>query len=354
LKTDHYLNPNKRRLSEVTSIQITRAGNGIQVSVVVPVRDEEDSIRDLLNGLLKQTFAPSEILVTDGGSRDATISIIEEFIKGGAPIKLFRERDSLPGHARNVGAAQASCEWIAFIDAGTIPQADWLESLVARVKNDPAVDAVYGAFEPTTDTFFRECAVITYLPPPTEVEGRFIPARSIATALMRRKAWETVGGFPEDLRSAEDLVFMQRVTEHGFREVRAPQAVVSWSIQPNLRRTFKRFVVYARNNIRAGLWRDWQRAIFQRYAVLALLCLPAFILGARWLLVVLICWLLLLMARAAKAIRKYRFVAPASLARNVARVLVIVPIIATLDLAAFIGSLHWLLADKLRLMGARL
>lgn len=325
----------------------------IDVSVVVPVRDEADSLRDLINGLLKQTFAPREILLTDGGSRDATIEIIEEFIKRGAPIKLFREQDSMPGHARNVGAAHASCEWIAFIDAGTIPQADWLESLVAKAKNDATVDAVYGAFQPTTDTFFRECAVITYLPPPTQVEGRFIGSRSIASALMRREAWEAVGGFPEDLRSAEDLVFMQRVSEHGFREVRAPHAVVCWSIQPTVWRTFKRFVVYARNNIRAGLWRQWQRAIFQYYGGLALLCVPAFFVGAKWLLTVLACWLLLLIARAANAIRKYRVAAPASLARNVGRLLVIVPIVATLDLAAFIGSIHWLLADKLRLMGAR-
>lgn len=319
----------------------------------MPVRDEEDSIRDLLDGLLKQTFVPKEILITDGGSHDATISIIEEFIKHGAPIKLFREQDSMPGHARNVGTAHASCEWIAFIDAGTIPEDDWLESLVASVKNDATVDTVYGSFEPTTDTFFRECAVITYLPPPTEIEGRVITARSIASALMRRKVWETVGGFPEDLRSAEDLIFMQRVTERGFREARAPQAVVYWSIQPTVWRTFKRFVVYARNNIRAGLWREWQRAIFQRYAVLALLCVPTFFVGTRWLLTVLACWLLLLIARAAKAIRKYRFAAPASLARNVARILVMVPILATIDLAAFVGSIHWLLADKVRLMGAR-
>jgi GT2 family glycosyltransferase len=170
---------------------------------------------------------------------------------------------------------------------------------------------------------------------------------------MRRKAWETVGGFPEDLRSAEDLVFMQRVSEHGFREVRAPHAVVYWSIQPTVWRTFKRFVVYARNNIRAGLWRKWQLAIFERYAVLALLCVPAFLVGVAWLLIVLAGWLLLLIARAVNAIHKYRVAAPASLARNAGRLLVIVPIIATLDLAAFIGSIHWLLADKLRLMGAR-
>jgi hypothetical protein len=60
-----------------------------------------------------------------------------------------------------------------------------------------------------------------------------------------------------------------------------------------------------------------------------------------------------LIARAVKAIRKYRLAASASLARNVARLLMIVPIIATIDLAGFVGSIHWLLADKLRLMGAR-
>ena len=65
------------------------------------------------------------------------------------------------------------------------------------------------------------------------------------------------------------------------------------------------------------------------------------------------CWLLLLIARAANAIRKYRFAAPAGLARNIARLFVIVPIIATLDLAAFVGTLHWLLADKLHFLGAR-
>jgi glycosyltransferase involved in cell wall biosynthesis len=42
----------------------------IEVSVVVPVRNEELSIRALLDGLLNQTLAPKEIIITDGGSTD--------------------------------------------------------------------------------------------------------------------------------------------------------------------------------------------------------------------------------------------------------------------------------------------
>jgi glycosyltransferase involved in cell wall biosynthesis len=325
----------------------------MDISVVIPVRDEENSVRALLEGLLKQTLAPKEIIITDGGSADATVQIIEEFINAGAPVKLFRERNSMPGRARNIGAKHAAGEWIAFTDAGTIPAPNWLASRIERVTSDSTVDVVYGGFAPVIDSFFKECAVIAYLPPPTQIEGRLTPARSIASALMRRKVWDAVGGFPEHLRSAEDLLFMQRIDEHGFREVRAPDALVYWSIQPNLWRTFKRFAVYARNNIRAGLWRKWQAAIFQRYAILALIAVAAIFLGAKWLIVPLACWLFFLFARATNALRKHRVASPASTGRNILRVLVIVPITAALDLAVFVGSINWLLFDKLRVTGAR-
>src|ERR1041385_919748 len=138
---------------------------GIEVSVVVPARNEEDSIRALIEGLLNQTLAPKEIIITDGGSTDSTIRIIEEFVAQGAPIKLFREQDSLPGRARNVGAKHARCEWIAFTDAGTRPGPNWLASITRKVSDDSAIDVVYGSYEPVVDSFFKECAAIAYVPP---------------------------------------------------------------------------------------------------------------------------------------------------------------------------------------------
>jgi glycosyltransferase involved in cell wall biosynthesis len=329
------------------------SSSAIRISVVVPVRDEEESIRALLEGLLSQTLPPNEIVITDGGSIDATREIIEEFIGRGEPVKLVREQDSMPGRARNVGVENASCDWIAFTDAGTRPAPDWLASLAGKVRDGPDADVVYGSFAPIVDSFFKECAAIAYLPPPVEIEGTATSSKSIASALVRRNVWETVGGFPEHLRSAEDLLFMQRIEAQGFRERRAPEAMVHWNIQGNLWRTFKRFVTYGRNNIRAGLWRQWQAAIFQRYAVLAAMTVSVFFFGWRWLVVPLGCWIALLLARAVKALSKYRRVYPAGPGRNLLRLIMLVPIIATLDLAAFVGSLNWLLVDKLQLVGAR-
>lgn len=327
--------------------------NAIEISVVVPVRNEEDSVRALIEGLLAQTLMPREIVITDGGSIDGTREIIEEFISRGAPVKMIREGDSMPGRARNVGVEHAQCEWIAFTDAGTRPEPHWLAAMASRVRDRADIDVVYGSFAPITDSFFKECAAMAYLPPPLEVEGVSTSSKSIASTLMRRQVWLAVGGFPEHLRSAEDLLFMQKIEAEGFRELRAPEAMVHWNIQANLWGTFKRFVTYARNNVRAGLWHQWQAAIFRRYGILFITTLPVIVFGARWLIVSLACWLGFLAARAVKALNRNRGTYPAGPGRNLMRFLMLLPIIAALDLAAFVGSLNWLLLDRHHPTGMR-
>ena len=320
----------------------------MKVSVVVPVRDEEDSIRELLDSLLAQTRPPDEIVIADGGSVDSTPQIIEEYVRRGAPLRLVRSPAALPGRGRNLGAAQASFEWLAFTDAGIRVANDWLEALVAKAGEGDAVDVVYGFWQPVTDSLFTECAAITYVSPAEPYEGRLIRPRSIASALVRRAAWQAVNGFPEDLRSAEDLLFMQRLENAGYRSVFEPRAEVHWKLKPTLGATFKRFVVYSRNNIRAGLFRQWQEAILVRYSVLALLGVFALLVEPAWVWFAIVLWLLMLAARAVVSIRRNRFCYPASFLRNVVRGAVVMLLLAVLDAAAIIGSIQWLLLDSFR------
>lgn len=314
-----------------------------EISVVVPVRNEATSIRRLIEGLMNQTLLPAEIVITDGGSTDDTREIIEDFIEKGAPIKLVRESFSLPGRSRNIGAANARSEWIAFTDAGTRPECNWLKRLADTAAEDPDIDVVYGSFEPGTNTLFEECAAIAYVPPLSEDGTR---PHSIVSALMRRSVWESVGGFPEELRSAEDLLFIRKVAAAGFHIARAPGAVVHWDLQPTLLRTFKRFVIYARNNIRAGLWREWQLAIFLRYALLLLAAIPASFFGWWWLVLPAGLWLGMMIGRSGKAILRNARSYPAGAMRNVARMFVLIPILSAIDAAAFVGSVDWLLRDS--------
>jgi len=319
----------------------------VKISVIIPVRNEEQSIGQLLISLTNQTLKPSEIVITDGGSTDATPQIISEHVERGAPIQLIRERAALPGRGRNLAAAQAANEWIAFIDAGIRPEPTWLELLAKRAQFPGDIDVVYGSYEPVADTFFKRCAVMAYVAPPVEIEGKLVRSRSVVSLLMKRSVWQTVGGFPENLRSAEDLVFMNKIEQANFRIANAPDALVHWQVQATPWLTFKRFVTYARNNMRAGLWRHWQAAIFMRYGALLVVTLPVFRFGVQWLLITLLLWLLMLAARAAVAISRNRACSPGSILENTARLLVLVPLIAMLDAATFIGTLQWAVKDKL-------
>ncbi len=322
----------------------------MRISVIVPVRNEAKSISVLLDGLLAQSRPPDEIVIADGGSTDDTASIIDEYISRSAPIELIRAGPALPGRGRNIAASRASCEWLAFIDAGVRPEKEWLESLANRAFEEEA-DVVYGSYEPVVDTFFKECATIAYVSPPNRNHGLPMRSHFIACTLMRRKVWDQVGGFPEHLRSAEDLLFMHRVEDAGFVITYAPAANVHWDLQPGPWRTFKRFVTYSENNIRANLWKQWQSPIFKRYILLLVSALPMLVFGYKWVFVPLVLWLLLLSARASAALWRNRRCYPGSPLRNLKRFCALIPLIATLDAATFVGTLRWLIKDGLRLSG---
>ena len=329
----------------------TPAYSRMRISVVIPVRNEADSIGTLLDGLLSQSLRPAEIVITDGGSTDATVEIISEYAKRGAPIQLIQERAALPGRGRNLAAAQAINEWLAFIDAGISPEPDWLELLATRAQSGD-VDVVYGAYEPVADTLFKRCSAMAYITPPTEIEGKLVRSRSVVSLLIKRSVWLAVGGFPEDLRSAEDLLFLNKIEQGDFRIAHAPAALVHWQVQATPWLTFKRFVTYARNNARAGLWQQWQAAIVKRYLLLFLSTVPAVIVGPWWFLVTVFLWVSMLATRAAVAIWRNRKCYPATMPENLARLLLLVPLIAMLDAATFVGTLQWVGRDRLRTVPA--
>ena len=321
----------------------------MNISVIIPVRNEEASIRPLLDSLLNQTLKPSEVVITDGGSTDDTLLIISEYIRRGAPVSLVQKGAALPGRGRNLAAAHANTEWLAFIDAGIRPDTEWLAALAERAAAEGAA-VVYGAWQPVINSFFKECAAIAYVPPPVASGDSFIRPRAIASALMKKNVWEVAGGFPEDLRSGEDLLFMNKIEASGATIAVAPKALVHWSIQPTIWTTFMRFVTYSRSNIRAGLWAEWQSTLFRRYALLLLLVLPVFFLRREWMAIgvalPVVAWLLLLLLRSIVAIHRNRQCYPAGPSRNLARLVLVAIILGVIDIAAIVGTLQWLVLDR--------
>ena len=115
----------------------------MQVSVIVPAWNAQETIADTLRSLVDQAFAGWEAVIVDDGSTDATSGIVEGFVKTDPRFRLLKQQNRGESAARNAGIAQARGEWLLFLDSD-----DWilprhLERLLQRVQADGELAAAY-------------------------------------------------------------------------------------------------------------------------------------------------------------------------------------------------------------------
>jgi glycosyltransferase involved in cell wall biosynthesis len=309
------------------------AARQFEVSLVVPVRNEEKSLPALLDSVRRQTFQPVEVILVDGGSTDATVKIARELAAtSGQNLRVIEATEATPGRGRNIGIAAARTEWVALTDAGIRLEPEWLERLVEAARADGEVQVVYGNYEASIGSFFERCAALVYLPPKVERAGGRLRGPSIASALLRREVWEAVGGFP-DLRAAEDLFFMEQIERQRFKIAYAPRASVWWQLQPTLGKTFRKFVLYSRHNVWAGRQWDWHYGLARQYAVILIFLVLA-LAHSRW-------WstfaVAVVLARAAKLIYVRREGRGFLWLVNPLQFAGVVFVMLTIDLATFVG-----------------
>jgi glycosyltransferase involved in cell wall biosynthesis len=315
------------------------------VSVIVPVRNEESSIRRVIEQLLVQDQPPHEIILADGGSTDTTKEIIRTFIAAEYAVRLIEDANAYPGRARNLAMAAAKTEWVAMTDAGTVIGQEWLENLVCATKSHPEAVVVFGSYQPILDTYFRECLALAFVPPAKLVDGLAYRGPTTASMMIRRETWESLGRFPEHLRACEDLQFFARIEEANLPTAIAPGAVVSWNIPSGLGATFHRFRLYSRHTLVAGMGRSWQLAVARMYAGAAVLIALAVLHHPAWLFLLAIIGIV----RVHRTIRRNRpwltlrhRVGPGTYA-------MVGFLLMWIDFAAFIGSLEYIFRSSQRL-----
>jgi len=311
-----------------------------RVSLVIPVRNEEGSIGALIDSLRRQTRPPDEVVLVDGGSIDSTVILARTLTAGDPRYRVLEAGDATPGRGRNVGIVAAQHDWIALTDAGIELEPTWLERLVEAVERDPCVKAVYGNCEPVTNSFFTRCAALAYVPAKQPRPDGWMRGPFIASSLVHRDVWQVVGGFP-DLRASEDLIFMERIRDRGFKLGWAPTATVHWHIRPTLAQTFRRFVQYSKHNVWAGRQRYWHYGVARIYfAALPFVVLAA--VSSPWWLGVLASGA---MARVAKSLWTKREGRGLAWLLNPVQFVAVGAILIAIDAATFAG---WVLAATTR------
>ena len=237
------------------------------VAIIVPVRNEQESLAPCLDSLLAQDSRPREIIVCDAGSTDSSVTLVRERLGGRG--RVVAEGPAFPGRARNIAIGEARTPWIAMTDAGTIATSGWLRELRDAARRHPEADAVFGSYEPLIESSFEKCVALAFVAPMRHVDGVRFRGPSTASMLLHKSVWQAVGGFPADLRACEDLLFFDRLVERGYRTVCAPRAIVRWRVPSSWSHVFRRFRAYSCHTLKAGLGHRWHRALAMMYLAAA-------------------------------------------------------------------------------------
>ncbi len=259
------------------------------ISVIVPARDEEESIEATLQSLLQIEGLTIEILAVDDRSSDATGEIMDRLAreararqKSISVLHIAALPDGWMGktHAMALAARQATAPWLLFTDADILFAKD---SLLRAMNLATEQRADHVALFPslTLETFgermmlgvFQKIAAISSRPWLISDEGSREAVGIGAFNMIRAEAYRGIGGF-EALRMevVEDLRLGVEVKLHGYRQCLA--------YGPGLIRL--RWVVGA-----TGFVRNITKNVFSVFrfrtlpavalcAVLAILCLEPF------------------------------------------------------------------------------
>ncbi|GFO55063.1 hypothetical protein GMSM_20700 [Geomonas sp. Red276] len=197
-------------------------------SVVIPLYNKESSVAATLESLLAQSFADFEAVVVDDGSTDRGPEMVEEVAD--RRIRLVRQENGGVSVARNRGIAEATGEWVVFLDADDRWDADYLESFRDAISRFPGVEACFCAYHEITEEATRVVGLADAGCAPLLVEDYL--AFELSTAGMwtsatavKREVFGRVGGFTPGVRMGEDLEMWMRLAFECPRMVYLPRAL---------------------------------------------------------------------------------------------------------------------------------
>lgn len=102
----------------------------IKMSVIMPVYNEAAVLAESLDSALAQSLKEIEVICVDDGSTDASVAILREYASKDPRVKVLTQPNSGPAAARNLALAEASGEFVTFLDADDrYPESTTLEKL---------------------------------------------------------------------------------------------------------------------------------------------------------------------------------------------------------------------------------
>ncbi|MDF1547754.1 MAG: glycosyltransferase [Bacteroidales bacterium] len=212
-------------------------------SVIIPVYNRPDEVKELLDSFLVQKSADFEIIIIEDGSTIKCENVVKSY-QSKFDISYFFKENGGPASARNHGMAKAKYDYFVFFDSDCIIPEAYFE-IVSKALNDNFSDA-YGGPDAAHKSFTSIQKAISYsmtsffttggIRGGNEKMEQFKP-RSFNMGYSRN-IYEKTGGF-SNMRFGEDVDMSLKILENGFKTQLIRDAFVYHKRRTDFRKFFK-------------------------------------------------------------------------------------------------------------------
>jgi glycosyltransferase involved in cell wall biosynthesis len=184
-------------------------------TVIIPSYNAATTLRDTLESLKAQDCPDWDAIIIDDGSTDDTAEIIAEYCAADARFSTFKGNRMGPSAARNIaGLVRSKATYLAFLDSDDLWMPNKLSLSLQAFAANENIDGLYGQI-----SFFRlsplkpETFSTVYNRPLKPIDFlRDNPVCTMSNLVLKRRAFQSVGGFDESIVHNEDVELLVRLT----------------------------------------------------------------------------------------------------------------------------------------------
>jgi glycosyltransferase involved in cell wall biosynthesis len=222
-------------------------------SIIIPLYNRPQEVKELLESLTLQTYKEFEVLVIEDGSKDDAEAIVNSFAER-LNLRYFKKQNEGQGFTRNYGFERATGDYFIIFDSDCLIPEQYLEIVNQRLTTN-WLDA-YGGPDDAHPSFTPVQRAISYsMTSPFTTGGirgnkkgigQFHP-RSFNMGVSRQ-VWQKAGGFIIT-RSGEDIEYSIRIHSLGFKIGLIPEAKVYHKRRTSFLQFYKQIHFFGRARI---------------------------------------------------------------------------------------------------------
>lgn len=225
-------------------------------SVIIPVYNRPDELRELLESLTTQTRKDFEVIVVEDGSTVSSEEVVQQYSRL-LPITYYFKANSGPGPSRNFGYAHARGKYLVVFDSDCVLPPSYFEAVDQAFKTE-TLDA-WGGPDRGHERFTLAQRAMAYTMSSFLTTGGirggrkrigWFQPRSFNMGISR-EVFEATGGFQFD-RFAEDIEFSIRMKKAGFRTGLIPDAYVFHKRRATFLQFFKQVFSFGKGRALIG------------------------------------------------------------------------------------------------------